>query len=75
MEHIQQYMSAYKEQDRNSSLKFVGLISLMPVVIVLLLICAFPFDDVTIAEQYSKAKQLSVVPDAQRDRKRMLLQP
>ena len=76
MEHIQQYMTAYKEQDRKSSLKYIGLISLMPVVIALLLICAFPFDDLTIAEQYSiKAKQLSVQPDAQRDRKRVLLQP
>ena len=57
MEHIQQYMTAYKEQDRKSSLKYIGLISLMPVVIALLLICAFPFDDLTIAEQYSvKAK-------------------
>lgn len=76
MEHIQQYMTAHKEQDRKSSLKYIGLISLMPVVIALLLICAFPFDDLTIAEQYSiKAKQLSVQPDARRDRKRGLLQP
>jgi hypothetical protein len=76
MEHIQQYMTAHKEQDRKSSLKYIGLISLMPVVVVLLLICAFPFDDLTIAEQYSiKAKQLSVQPDARRDRKRGLLQP
>ena len=76
MEHIQQYMTAYKEQGRKSSLKYIGLISLMPVVIALLLICTFPFDDPTIAEQYSiKAKQLSVQPDARRDRKRVLLQP
>jgi hypothetical protein len=76
MQHIQQYMTAYKEQDCKSSLKYIGLISLLPVVIALLLICAFPFDDLTIAEQYSiKAKQLSVQPDAQRDRKRGLLQP
>ena len=75
MEHIQQYMTAYKEQDRKSSLKYIGLISLMPVVIALLLICAFPFDDLTIAEQYSiKARQLSVQPDVQRDRKKVLLQ-
>ena len=76
MEHIQQYMTAHKKQDRNSLLKYIGLISLMPVVIALLLICAFPFDDFTIAEQYSiKARQLSVQPDVQRDRKRVLLQP
>ena len=75
MEHIQQYMTACKEQDRKSSLKYIGLISLVPVVIALLLISAFPFYCLTIAEQYSKAKQLSVQPDAQRDRKRALLQP
>ena len=76
MEHIQQSMPAYNEQDRKSSLQYIGLISLMPVVIALLLICAFPSDDLTIAEQYSmKAKQLSVQPDAQRDKKRVLLQP
>jgi hypothetical protein len=58
-----------------SSLKYMGLIPLMPVVIALLLICVFPFDDLTIAEQYSiKAKQLSVQSDARRDRKRVLLQ-
>ena len=71
MEHIQQYMSACKEQDRKSSLKYIGLISLVPVVIALLLISAFPFYYFTIAEQDSiKARQLSVQPDVQRDRER-----
>jgi hypothetical protein len=76
MEYIQQYMTTCKEQDRKSSLKYIGLISLVPVVIALLLISAFPFYYLTIAEQYSiKARQLSVQPDAQSDRKRVLLQP
>jgi hypothetical protein len=72
MEYIHQYMAFDKEKDSKSSLKLVGLISLMPVVIALLLICAFPFDDVSITEQNSiKAKQLSFQSDAQRDRKRV----
>jgi hypothetical protein len=75
MAHIQQSMPANNEQDRKSSLKYIGLISLVPVVIALLLISAFPFYYLTIAEQYSiKAKQLSVQPDVQKDRKKVLLQ-
>jgi hypothetical protein len=76
MEHIQQYMAFYKEQETESSMKFIRLISLMPVVIVLLLICAFPLDDVSIGEQNCiKAMQLSVRSDAQRDRQRVPFQP
>jgi hypothetical protein len=75
MEHVQEYVAFYKEQDRKSSLKYIGLISLMPVVIASVLICAFSFDDVTIAEQNSiEAKQLSVRPDAQRNRKKAPIQ-
>ncbi len=76
MEHIQQYMAFYKEQETRSSLKFIGLISLMPLVIVLLLICAFPIDDVSITEQNSvKSQPLSVQSDSQRDRKKVPFQP
>ena len=75
MEHIQEYVAFYNEQDRKSSLKLIGLISLMPVVIASLLICAFPSDDVTVAEQNSlETKQLSVLPDAQRNKKKVPLQ-
>lgn len=75
MEPIQEYAASHNEQDRKSSLTLIGLISLTPVVIASLLIRAFPFDDVTIAEQRSiQAKQLSVRPDAQSDRKKVSFQ-
>jgi hypothetical protein len=76
MEHIQQFVIVHKEKDHKSSLKFIGLISLIPVLIFFSLICVFPFHDVTITEQYSlKAKHLSVHSGAQRNKKRVPLQP
>jgi hypothetical protein len=76
MEHIQQFVIVHKEKDHKSSLKFVGLLSSMPVVIALLLICIFPFDDVTITEQNClKAKHLLVHSDAQMNKKRVPPQP
>jgi hypothetical protein len=76
MGHIQQYTLVDKEKDHKSSVKFVGLISLMPVLIFLLLIWVFPLNDVTIMEQESlKAKPISIHSDSQKNRKRMPLQP
>jgi len=76
MEHIQQFVIVNKEKDHKSSLKFIGLISLIPILIFFSLICVFPFDNVTIAEQNSlTAKHFSVHSDAQKNTKRVPLQP
>jgi hypothetical protein len=75
MEHIQQFVIVHKEKDHKSSQKFIGLISLIPVLIFFSLICVFPFDDVTITEQNSlKAKHLSVHSDVQMNKKKVPLQ-
>jgi hypothetical protein len=76
MEHIQLFVIVHKEKDHRSSLKFIGLISLIPVLIIFSLICVFPFDDFTITEQNSlKARHLLVHSDAQMNKKRVPLQP
>jgi hypothetical protein len=76
MEHIQQFVIVKKDKDHKSSLKFIGLISLIPILIFFSLIRVFPFDNVTIEEQNSlTAKHLSVHSNAQKNRKRVPLQP